>query len=105
MTKTAVFRDTICSPREAQPRSLGPLSGHRKTGSPMSLIPCPFLAWVSVLLAISPVSKLTLLLLLFLVLDIGVATLLGRDFCACRETKFVAIGSFPVSAGTEGDLR
>jgi hypothetical protein len=47
-------------------------------------MPCPFLALVSVLLAISPVSKLTLLLLLFVVLDIGVATLLGRDFRASR---------------------
>jgi hypothetical protein len=58
-------------------------------------MPCPLLASVSVLVAIMPVSKLTLLLLLFLVLDIGVAMLLGRDLYAYRRTKFTMIGSIP----------
>jgi hypothetical protein len=84
MTTVAVLRDTVRSPRRIHPRSLGSLSDHRETSSPVSLMPCPFLALLSVLLAISPVSKLTLLLLLFVVLDIGVATLLGRDFRASR---------------------
>jgi hypothetical protein len=54
-------------------------------------MPYPLLAPVSVSVALMPVSKLTLLLLLFLVLDIGVAILLGRDLCAYRRTKVTMI--------------
>jgi hypothetical protein len=39
------------------------------------------LALIPVVTAIMPVSKLTLLLLLVLALDVGIAILLGRDFC------------------------
>jgi hypothetical protein len=95
MTKIAAFRNAVRSYRDGHPRSLGSLSCHRETGSPVSPMPCPLLASVSVLVAIMPVSQLTLLLLLFLVLDIGVAMLLGRDFCAYRRTKFTAIASIP----------
>ena len=58
-------------------------------------MPYPLLASVSASVAIMPVSKLTLLLLLFLVLDIGVAMLLGHDLCAYRRTKFTMIGPIP----------
>jgi hypothetical protein len=82
MTKIAAFRDTVRSSRDVHPRSLGSLRCHGETGSPLSLMPCPLFASISLLLAMSPVSQLTLLLLLLLMLDIGVVTLLGRDFCA-----------------------
>ena len=62
-------------------------------------MPCPLLVPVSVLLAIMPVSQLTLLLFLFLLLDIGAIMLRGRDFCAYQRTKFIAIASFLFSAG------
>ena len=91
MTKITAFRDTVRSNSDRHPRSLGSLSCHRKTGSQVSLMPYPLLAPVSVSVALMPVSKLTLLLLLFLVLDIGVAILLGRDLCAYRRTKVTMI--------------
>jgi hypothetical protein len=99
MTKITAFRDTMRSYRDGHPRSLGLSSCHRETGSQVSLMPCPLSASVSILVATIPVSQLTLLLLLFIALDIGVAMLLSRDFLAYRQTKFVGIASFPVLSG------
>lgn len=101
MTKSAAFRDTVRSYRDAHPQLLA--SCRQATRSPVSLMPCPLLASVSVLLAIMPVSQLTLLLLLFLVLDIGAVMLVGRDFCAYQRTKFLTIPSFAVSADAARD--
>ena len=91
MREIAAFRKTVCSHRDDYSRPLVSLNCRQAANGSVSLVPCALLAPVSIFMAIMPITKLTLLLLLFLALDIGVAMLLSRDYCMYQRTKLTSV--------------